>query len=51
MMKSSSQGNIYLQRKNQLQWTTTSEACLNALKSALISSPVLGYPTEDGKYI
>ena len=51
MMKSSCQGNINLQKKFQLQWTTESEKCFEELKLALISSPILGYPTEKGTYV
>ena len=51
MIKFSSQGNQNMLKKVQLVWSYHSEKCFKDLKLALISAPVLGYPSHSGEYI
>ena len=32
-------------------WTDWQQAAFEALKTCLISAPILGFPTEDGRFI
>ena len=32
-------------------WTNRQEAAFEALKVCLISAPILGFPTEDGRFL
>ena len=32
-------------------WTDRQQATFEALKTCLISAPILGFPTEDGRFI
>ena len=32
-------------------WTDPQQAAFKALKACLISAPILGFPTEDGRFV
>lgn len=51
MMKHSCKGNINLQKKTLLIWTSESTNSFNYLKTALTSAPVLSFPSQEGKFI
>ena len=50
-MKNSHQGNVNVQRKTVLRWTELASGSFELLRQALISAPVLAYPSRTDKFI